>query len=326
VRTTPGAALVAAFQEQYPFDLPSGRWTSGRIDLDVVDGLKANELSESASAIVVPDYQTTVQQLPSQPPTVASLLAPGVTNRGSVNVLQESTFTNVADTVAEMGDKPQSVLQLERVSEPVRKIATFLPVSDEMLEDGPGMQSYIDTRLASMVEQTLDDQLLNGDGSTPNLVGLLHRAGIQESTALALDTDSVIDAVNKAIAAIRDTAYAEPDGIVLNHTDWSAIRLMKDNQKNYYGDGPFGNNNSTLWGLPVVATSRIAAGSILIGAFRTQCQLFRRGSLVVEMTNSHSDYFTKNLIAVRAELRAALAVYRSSAFYLVTGANLLEGS
>ena len=65
----------------------------------------------------------------------------------------------------------------------------------------------------------------------------------------------------------------------------------------------------------------MAAGTALVGAFKTAAQLFRKGGLRVEASNSHSDFFTKNLVAIRAEERLALAVYRSAAFGTVTGLN-----
>jgi HK97 family phage major capsid protein len=70
----------------------------------------------------------------------------------------------------------------------------------------------------------------------------------------------------------------------------------------------------TLWGKRVVVTEAMDAGTALVGAFGTAAQVFRRGGLTVEASNSHSDYFRKNLTAVRAEERLALAVYRPQAF------------
>jgi len=74
-----------------------------------------------------------------------------------------------------------------------------------------------------------------------------------------------------------------------------------------------------LWGMRVVVTSAITAGSALIGAFGTGAAVHRRGGLRVEATNSHSTYFASNITAIRAEERLALCVYRPSAFTVVTG-------
>jgi hypothetical protein len=39
-----------------------------------------------------------------------------------------------------------------------------------------------------------------------------------------------------------------------------------------------------------------------------------RQPITVEISTEHSDYFTRNLVAIRAELRAALVVMRPGAF------------
>ena len=85
--------------------------------------------------------------------------------------------------------------------------------------------------------------------------------------------------------------------------------------------GPYGVNGiagEEAWGLRVVVTSRIAANTALVGAFGTMAQVFYRGGLTVEASNSHSDFFQKNLTALRAERRLALAVYRPQAFHAIT--------
>jgi HK97 family phage major capsid protein len=74
-----------------------------------------------------------------------------------------------------------------------------------------------------------------------------------------------------------------------------------------------------LWGLPAIPMSGMPAGTALVGAFSTAAQVFLRGPIQVAVTNSHQDWFQKNLVAIRAETRAALAVYRGGAFGLVTG-------
>jgi HK97 family phage major capsid protein len=111
-----------------------------------------------------------------------------------------------------------------------------------------------------------------------------------------------------------------PDGVVINPANWQTIQLMKDANGQYYGSGPFAPAvQATIWGLPAVKTPTIAAGTALVGAFQSSAQVFRKGGIRVEASNSHNDFFQKNLVALRAEERLALAVYRPAAFGTVTG-------
>lgn len=307
----------------------STSWSSGAVELPW--GGKAN-VTETLSPVVVVDTQPGIVQLPYWQLRVADLFAQGTTTSNLVRYIRELAETNAAAGVAEGASKPESSITFQNVDATVGKIATFLPVSDEMLEDVDQMQTFLDNRLALFVRRGEDSELLNGSGA-PSITGILN-AGIQTGSALSLDVDSVIDAIFQAMTAVRVTGLYEPDGIVVNPTDWANIRLMKDTAKQYYGGGPFtgayggagGIAGDNLWGLPVVVTTAIATGTVLVGAFKTAAQIFRRRGLTVEMSNSHGTFFKENMTAIRAETREALAVYRPSAFYAISGANLLEGS
>ena len=133
------------------------------------------------------------------------------------------------------------------------------------------------------------------------------------------------NALYAAITKIRVNALVEPDGIVMHPNNWQALRLAKDTAGQYLGGGPMigavrqqAMAGETAWGLPVVVTSRIAANTALVGAFGTMAQVFYRGGLTVEASNSHASFFQSNLTALRAERRLALAVYRPPAFHAIT--------
>ena len=74
--------------------------------------------------------------------------------------------------------KPESTITFTQVTEDVRKIATFLPVSDEMLEDVAQIRSYLDSRLVLFVQHAEEAQLIAGDGTAPNISGILDRTGL----------------------------------------------------------------------------------------------------------------------------------------------------
>jgi HK97 family phage major capsid protein len=296
-------------------------WTSGQIELD--GGIRAATLTTDTASggdLIVPNYRAGITSILFQRLTVSDLLAQGTTDGPTIYYMKETTATNAAATVAEGAAKPESTLVFDAVTDSLKKIATWLPVSDEMLDDVPQIRSYIDQRLRFFVEQQEEAQLLNGDGTGTNLTGLRNRVGI--ATDVARGTDSNADAIFKQIMAIQTTAFMMPDAVIVHPTNWQAIALSKDSNGAYLGNGPF---NSPLvprlWGLPVVVTTAITAGVALVGAFKMGAQVFRKGGISVDVSNSHSDYFIKNLTAIRAEERVALAVYRPGAFGEVTGLN-----
>ena len=121
---------------------------------------------------------------------------------------------------------------------------------------------------------------------------------------------------------VFNASFVMPDAHVINPANWQTIQLSKDANGQYYGSGPFaGAQAPTLWGLPVAVTPSIVANTALTGAFRSSAQIFDHGGMRVDVSNSHSDFFIKNLVAIRAERRLALAVYRPAAFGTTTGLN-----
>lgn len=320
---TPGEIFVQSEGYKRLLDgIKSGAtFNTGPIDLG--QG-KAQLNSTGAGVLAQPDVQSGTVDTLFQQLTIANLLASGTTSSSVVRYIQESAPTNAAAPVAEGAAKPESTLALAQVDEPVRKIATTLPVTDEMLEDAAQITSYINARLSLFVKITEEAQLISGTGTAPALRGLLNRVGIQTQ---AKGTDANEVAIFKAIGKVRNS-FLEPDGIVINPANYESIRLKADTAGQYLGGGPFmgqyGNGGGSnylrdaLWGVPLVVTSAIASGTALVGAFGTAAQVFRRGGLTVESTNSHGTDFVENVTRFRAEERLALAVYRPAAFCSVT--------
>ncbi len=263
-----------------------------------------------------------------QPLTVADLIPSGTTNSPAVSYVIESAFQDLTATVAEKGAKPQLDLTLGRRQDNVSKIANVAKTTDEMFQDAPQFQAWLENRMIFGVRRVEEAQILNGNGTTPNLQGILNRSGLATAvvTSASLTAVKAIEGIYNQITALRATSFVEPDAIVIHPTDWQTIRLGKDSQGQYYGGGPFTgaygqpgpSNQSQLWGLNVVVTTAIAQGTVLVGGFQESAQIFRRQGVTVEMTNSNVDDFVNNLITVRAEERLALAVYRPAGFGKVT--------
>ena len=278
--------------------------------------------------LVAPELLPGIVGLKFQPLTVADLMAQGTTNSSSISYVIESAFQDLTATVAEKGAKPQLDLTLARRQDNVTKIANVAKVTDEMFQDAAQFQSYLSNRMVFGVKRVEEAQLLNGNGTPPNLQGILNRSGLATTvvTAAGLTALKAMEGIYNQITALRSTSFVEPDAIVIHPTDWQTIRLGKDSQNQYYAGGPFtgayGNpgpsNVNQLWGLKAVITTAIAQGTVLVGGFQESAQVFRRQGVTLEMTNSNVDDFVNNLITLRAEERLALAVYRPAGFGKVT--------
>lgn len=278
--------------------------------------------------IPVPQVIPGVVEKLFQPLSIADMLMSGQAQSNSLRYVVEGTATSGAAGVSEGGTKPESVLGLTTTDEPIKKIATILPVSEEMLEDGPAVQSYINGRLTLFVRIEEERQLFRGAG-TNELVGLFGRsAPVYNYVAGTSDNKAV--QLFKALNSMRGSAFIEPEWMAIHPNDWQTLRLLTDTAGQFFGGGPFqgpyGNGqqiqatgqvvgaNDSVWNKAVHVTPNVGgAGTALIGT-SVNAQVWRRGGLSVEATNSHSNYFALNLVAIRAEERLGLAVYRPAGF------------
>lgn len=257
-------------------------------------------------------------------PVVADLLTQGSLNGSVLSYLRETVATNAAAAVAESGVKPASELTLDRIEHALSKIATVLDVPDEFLEDMDAARSYIDGRLTLFIQQEEEDQILNGNGTAPNLRGILQTVGIlTEASTAAADNFA---AIYRAITEVRTVAQLEPDGLVIHPTDYQNLRLTQDGNEQFYGGGPFSGaygtggaiNDPAVWGLRTVITPAVAAGTVVVGAWKAGGMIFRKGGITVDSTNSDGEKFRSNISTIRAEERLGLAVFRPAAFNKVT--------
>jgi len=282
-----------------------------------------------AIAATVPQVVPGVVDKLFQQLTVADLLLSGQATTNSIRYVIEGTATSGAAGVAEGGLKPESALGLTTADEPIKKIATILPVSEEMLEDAPAIQSYINGRLSLFVRIEEERQLLRGTSGGNEVQGLLTSRGIpvyNGGTAAGNRAEQLFKGMN----SMRGSALLEPEWTIMNPADWEAIRLLKDNNGQLYGGGPFfgpyggpqgpatsssqvSGATDSLWSKPVYVTGVLGAGTALVGT-RAAAQVWRRGGLSVDASNSHNDYFQRNLVALRAEERLGLTVYRPTGF------------
>lgn len=309
--------------------LKGGSWSTGQVELKttLTEGTVASP-GPGFAPVATPTVLPGVVDIRFQPLVIADLIPAGTTSTPLIRYLVETAVTNAAAATAEGAAYGESALTFDKVDESLKKIATFLPTTDEMLEDWEQVQSYINARLQLFIRLKEQSQLLVGDGTGSNLLGLLNRTGLAPNVPKGGQvgppafpvSDNSMDAIYRQITQIRMTSFMEPDAAVMDPLAWQNILLAKNSQGFYYANGPFVSEaDSMLWGKRVVHTPSMPANEALVGAFAQAAQLFRKGGITVEASNSHNDYFVKGLVAIRAEERLALAVYRPGAFGTVTG-------
>lgn len=251
--------------------------------------------------------------------SVEDLFAHGTINSNTYEYYEETTFTNAAAETDEGATKPEAALDFTLRNDTMRKIPVWLPATTEVLEDNDALESYIRERLRFMVIKRRDGQLLNGDGNAPNIMGVSVRSGVQTQ---AKGTDPVFDAIMRAMTKVRVTGDAEPTGGVMHPNDWQDLVLTRTADGIYILGNPSDPEVGTrLWGLELRVTPQQTENTALVGAFMPMAQVFRKpnSAITITISTEHSTFFVENKVAILAEERLLLAVYRGSAFCNVTG-------
>lgn len=286
----------------------------GRVDLQAKATL-TSATTDTAGAVgdaIRPTRLGGILELPQRRMTVRDLITPGQMDGNALEYVQETGFTNNAGMVAEGAAKPSSDIKLDLKSTTAKVIAHWMKASRQVLSDIPQLRSMIDGRLLYGLDFKEETQLLNGDGTGQNLLGIIPQATAY-SAPIVLASPTSIDVMRLAMLQAALAEYPAT-GHVMNPIDWAWIETLKDGEGRYIIGNPQGQITPTLWGLPVVQTQAMPVDKFLTGAFKLGAQVFDRWAARVEVATENEDDFIKNLVTILAEERLALAVYRPEAF------------
>lgn len=250
---------------------------------------------------------------------VRDVLGQAQTTLSSIPYIREAHAGTPPDgsgaTTAEGSAKNETAMAWSQEDAPVRKITAWLPATTEIIEDAPTLRAYIDQRLEYEIAVAEETQLLSGNGTAPNLRGILNHTGVQ-SQAFSSDATT---SIGLAVAKIEEVD-GEADGIAIRPTNfWTIVTTRNANQYDSgFGVGaPFGSPSATLWGLPAIRTRAVASNTAVVGNWRQGATIFDRAETTIRVGNQHSTYFVENKVAIVAECRLALAVHRPDFFSTV---------
>lgn len=269
----------------------------------------------NAGALVRPDRTGIVDPGPFRRPLVMrDLITLSETDSDTVEYVRVIMENNAAAPTPEAtspttGLKPESGITFQLESTRTKCIPHWLPASRRILGDAKQLRSYINGFLRYGLEEELEDQILTGNGVGENLTGILSTSG---TTPQNFDTN-IIKTARKARTLVRTVGRARPLAYVMNPVDWEAYDLSVDNEERYYFGGPAILGVPKLWGLPVVECDAVPVGSALVADWRL-ATLWDQEQARIYISDSHADFFARNLIAILAEMRAAFAVIRPAAF------------
>ncbi|WP_406338264.1 phage major capsid protein [Streptomyces sp. NBC_01620] len=264
---------------------------------------------------------------PDFPLLVANLLDRQTSDGTTLEYMRDTSGPqatwNKAAVVAEGADKPKTgPFTFDLITTTLKTVAHWVPITRQAADDNSQLVGYINGRLTYGLDYKLDREILTGNGST-EMQGILTTAGIGAYQPASGNTDAKLITVRKAKTQ-GELAMYPPDAIVMNPLDWQDIELDTDANGQFRVITTVTDSGAPMriWGLTVVTSVAMTAGTALLGGYRTGATLWERQGITILMTDSHADYFTANTLVILAERRANVAVHTPQAFVKITFAAL----
>lgn len=222
-----------------------------------------------------------------------------VVTSGSVEYVTWGTSDPTAAEVAEGELKPEADITPEEHAVNLKTYAHWKAITRQALEDWPRIQSIVEGKLRGGLADALEA------AAAATLTG---------ATWTPVTATDLLTGIRVAIGEVQADGY-QPNAVVLNPADFAALDIEAAAAAN---SGP--TSYGTYWGVRPVAAAAIPAGTVYVGNFTEGVTWFDRNTTAVYMTDSHSDYFVRNLLVVLAEQRAAFALTDPGAIRQVTTA------
>jgi HK97 family phage major capsid protein len=276
--------------------------------------ISSSAVGNATPGILISQRVAGIVKPPQRRVRVRELMPRFTTTSNDVEFVKENAFTNAASPQVEASNKAESALTFTIDHAAVKTLAHWIPASRQILDDFAGLQAYIDQRLLDGLMDLEDAEIVSGSGTGEHLSGLITEATAYD-TGLNETGDTQIDKITNAIGQL-EALNMMADGIIVHPTDWRKMNKVKDQANgvgNYVLGGPGSLAPFTLWGLPVATTTALTAGTFLVGAFQRYCAIWDRMQARIDISTEHSDYFIKNMVAIRAEERLTFTQYRSDA-------------
>ena len=287
-------------------DFVSGAATSARavITLDK-DATKVGTSGPEATSLA-PSFYAGVFGTPNVPQKIEPLIPHIAVTTDSVD------YVTVADTIGAKGvaeaDKiPESTFTPALAKANVVNVAHYTKITKQLADDAPALAAYINTKMLYGLQNKVENQIVNGNGTAPQLKGLLATDSYTDASTQLTGARNLFDLL-LLLQGVAETAAYEPEALVLNPMTWAQLAMEKDSQGRYLLGGPGLAANKSVWGIPVVTSSAVPAGKFIFGNFTQTVTIYDRQQVAVEMTGTNEDDFTHYLYTIRASRRLALAV------------------
>jgi HK97 family phage major capsid protein len=250
---------------------------------------------------------------PAQAPlTLVDVLPSTPVTSDSYEFVQITRVNNAGMQQNEGDQKPETEFDANLETAKIATVAHWTQASRQVLADNAQLSAMLSRVLSIDVVAKYENLLLNGNGTTDKIHGL-----VPQATPFAHTKVHKPDRVSECLAAMWAAGYVG-SVVIMNPFDWSDFETERaDAGDGQYVAGGWANPAApTVWRTPVARAAGLAQGSALVVDTRFVTMLDRQ-QVTTAVSAEDRDNFIKNLITMLAEMRGGLAVYNTDAVRLV---------
>lgn len=250
---------------------------------------------------------------PAQAPlTLVDVLPSTPVSSDSYEFVQITRVNNAGVQQNEGDQKPETEFDANLETAKIATVAHWTQASRQVLADNAQLSAMLSRVLSIDVTAKYEGLLLNGNGTTDKIHGL-----VPQATPFAHTKTHKPDRVSECLAAMWAQGYVG-SVVIMNPFDWSDFETERaDSGDGQYVAGGWANPAApSVWRTPVARAAGLAQGSALVVDTRLVTMLDRQ-QVTTAVSAEDRDNFIRNLITMLAEMRGGLAVYDTQAVQLV---------
>ena len=255
-----------------------------------------------------------IVQLGSERIMISDIIPDAPITTDAVEWIAEKSFTNNAAPFAEGTAMTASSIEFEKKSAATKQIGHYMPVSNMLIDDEPSLATFVNTRLYTGLQRVIEKQLLLGDGTGENLTGLLTTGNYTAYAPASLEAvggadATLFDVMRFAKAEVNKWEDMDADYYLVNPEDLTLLQGLKDKNGNYLLGGPGTLSGNAVWGLHCLGNANVTKGKFAVLDSKNTCQRYTRKGYTMEISDSHADFFIKNVKVIKIYTRMLLTVF-----------------
>jgi len=310
-----GQKIADSFKSAYDdaADPVRGNWTA---DLAGMMLKEITNVSASAGPAIIEQQRDEIVGSDLREVTIFDLLDSVPVSTDTVDFVRVKAVTdNAGSQPGQGGTVPFSDWTFEEVRKKIETIMMKVRAAQQVLDDEERLENFVRTELRRYLLIEAEDQIITGDGTGNNLLGLVPQSVDYDNNLEVSVVDSPVTDLDRIMVAILQTQRSElpATGIIMPWLNWTSIQLIKDQDGRYIFVQPQSDTTPRLWGLPVNPTNALPEGSAHVGNYSLGATFYDRQDAEVMASTEDEDNFQRLLVTFRATMRGQVAVKREEA-------------